>query len=106
MKRNFLFALFVTIAGSACAREQAATIVEAGFDYSLVQTTSTSGGNQLTSNGGASGFKASGEKTVWYKLLKREFKELAFGGASSFTIRRRGLYTGSMSVEPVGVITR
>lgn len=63
MKRSLLFALFVTIAGSACAEEQAATpIVEAGFDYSLLHATSAFGGNQLTSNGVVSPSKASGEK--------------------------------------------
>jgi hypothetical protein len=44
MKRNFLFALFVAIAGGACAQKHAATpIVEVGFDYSLVHATSASG---------------------------------------------------------------
>ena len=54
MKRGFLFLLFVTIAGAACAQEQAATpVVEVGLDYSLVHATSAPGGNQLTGNGGS-----------------------------------------------------
>jgi hypothetical protein len=40
------------------------------------------------------------------KPLKRGFKDLATGGASSFTMRQRGLYTGGMNVELVAVITR
>ena len=63
MKRSFLFALLVPIAGNACAQEQTATsIVEVGFDYSLAHAASASGGNQLTSNGGVSRSKASREK--------------------------------------------
>jgi opacity protein-like surface antigen len=57
MKRSFLFALFVTIAGSAWAQEQpSAPVVEVGLDYSLVHATSASDGNQLTSNGGSGYF--------------------------------------------------
>jgi|HubBroStandDraft_1064217.scaffolds.fasta_scaffold1835682_2 hypothetical protein len=63
MKRGFLSAFFVTIAGSARAQEQTATpTVEVGFDYSLVHATSASGGNQLTSKGGVSRSKASRER--------------------------------------------
>jgi hypothetical protein len=47
----------------------------------------------------------SGE-TIWHKLLKREFKESAIGGANSFMMRQRGLYTNNMNVEPVAVIIR
>jgi hypothetical protein len=61
MKRGFLFALFVTIVGSACAQEQAATpVAEVGLDYSLVHVTSASGGNQLTIEGAL-------EERVWHK---------------------------------------
>jgi hypothetical protein len=63
MKGRFSFALFVTIAGSACAQEQTATsIVGVGFDCSLAHAASASGGNQLTSNVGVSRSKASREK--------------------------------------------
>ncbi len=63
MKRSLLSALFVTIAGSACAEEQLVTpIVEVGFDYSLVHATSAFGGNQLTGNGVVLPSKATGEK--------------------------------------------
>ncbi len=57
MKRGFLFALFVAIAGSAPAQEQAATpVVEVSLDYSLVNAMSASGGNKLTSNSGSGYF--------------------------------------------------
>jgi hypothetical protein len=57
MKHGFLFALFVAIAGSALAQEQAVTPkVEVGLDYSFVHSTPASGGNQLTSNGGSGYF--------------------------------------------------
>ncbi len=40
------------------------------------------------------------------QAIETVFKDLATGGASSFTMRQRGLYTGGMNVEPVGDITR
>jgi hypothetical protein len=43
---------------------------------------------------------------VWHKLLKREFKELAIGGANSFMMRQGGPYIGTMNVEPVAAITQ
>jgi hypothetical protein len=106
MKRGFLFAFFATIAGGARAQGQTATPnVEVGFDYPLVHATSASGGNQPTSTTGFTIQSISGE-TAWHKLLERGFKDLATGGASSYTMHQRGLYIGGMNVEPVAVITR
>lgn len=42
---------------------------------------------------------------VWHKRSKRELKDLASGGASSFTMRQRGLCTGGMHAGPVAVTT-
>lgn len=42
---------------------------------------------------------------VWHEQLKRGFNELAIGGAGSFTMHQRGLYTGNMNVEPVAATT-
>jgi opacity protein-like surface antigen len=54
MKRSYLFGLFVMVASAASAQEQPATpIVEVGLDYSLLHSTSTPGGSQITSNGGS-----------------------------------------------------
>lgn len=47
----------------------------------------------------------SGE-AIWRKLSKQGFKDLVTGGASSFTIRPRGQYTGSTNAGRVAVIIR
>jgi opacity protein-like surface antigen len=54
MKRSLLVGMFVISAGFACAQGQETTpVVEAGLNYSLLHTTSASGGSQITSNGGS-----------------------------------------------------